>query len=266
MAISKTDGTKLWISPTPVVPDTIEAMTDANAIAFFAAINDWIEVGEVENLGEIGDMSQQVTFLSLDRQRVRKLKGSRDAGEQSIVVGRDPLDDGQAAMVAAEATNYNYAFKLDHPDAQSASYADSVTYYCGLVGSKRMNLGAGNTVSRRTFNISVQLAYEVMSAAIAVPTVINRPTILGTSLSVAAAAPLTAEEGTWNGSPTSYTYQWQNDVGGNGTFSNIVGATNKTYQPVAGDEGKAIRVQVTAHNSAGASTAANSLGVGLITA
>jgi len=36
----------------------------------------------------------------------------------AVVVGRDPLDAGQAALVAAEKTRFNYALKLAYNDAR----------------------------------------------------------------------------------------------------------------------------------------------------
>ncbi|HUZ83357.1 MAG TPA: hypothetical protein VMU66_01585, partial [Gaiellales bacterium] len=68
---------------------------------------------------------------------------------------------------------------------------------------------------------------------------------------------------TWNPSATTYTYQWQSSSDGGTTWSNISGATASTYTPVAGDLGSDIRVQVTASNTYGSTTAA-SPGIGPI--
>lgn len=59
---------------------------------------------------------------------------------------------------------------------------------------------------------------------------------------------LTAFEGVWANEPTSFTYQWKN------AGVNIIGATGKTYDLVAGDSGDAITVAVTATNSAGSAS------------
>lgn len=260
MTINKNE-TRLFISPTPVDAFAIADMTEEDALAAFEAINDWVEVGEVENLGEIGDAAQSIPFVSIGRQRVRKLKGARDAGEQTVVVGRDPLDDGQDELIAAEKTNYQYAFKMEMNDAKTPSFSDSILYYAGLVNTKRTGLGDGNTVTRRTFTVGVQMVLEVGSAALSVPVNLILPSIIGSSL--AQGAVLTADVGSWSNSPTSHSYQWQSDTSGNGTFANISGATNRTHTIAAGQGGDAIRVQVTATNAAGNSSAANSLPVGL---
>lgn len=64
---------------------------------------------------------------------------------------------------------------------------------------------------------------------------------------------LTALVGKWSGSPTSYSYQWQQETGGD--WEDVAGATNQSYVPVAGNVGNALRVNVTATNGAGSTEA-----------
>jgi hypothetical protein len=63
---------------------------------------------------------------------------------------------------------------------------------------------------------------------------------------------LTVTNGTWTGSPTSYTRQWK------AAGVAISGATATTYVPVAGDVGKTITCTVTAVKSGTASVSATS--------
>ena len=72
-------------------------------------------------------------------------------------------------------------------------------------------------------------------------------------------ATLTSTPGTWTGSPTSYSYQWQISDDGSTGWSDISGATNATYVPVSGDDAKFVRINVTAINSNGSSLPASSL-------
>lgn len=167
MAIHKTAGSKLYISATVLVPDTVNAMTDQNAITYFEGLSDWEEVEEVEDLGELGDSSEAITFTAVGNRRVRKLKGPRDAGTQTVICGRDPLDDGQEALIAAEQVDFNYPFKIVLADAAQSGYSDSVLYYGGLVMTRPTNLGNVSNVVRRTFTIGINTAvYEVVTAAI----------------------------------------------------------------------------------------------------
>ena len=89
-------------------------------------------------------------------------------------------------------------------------------------------------------------------AAAATPTNTSPPTISGTPK---VGSTLTANEGTWANSPTSYTYQWQRCASDGRSCGDITGATTKTYAPTTGDVGHALRVVVTAVNTDGRSSA-----------
>ena len=66
---------------------------------------------------------------------------------------------------------------------------------------------------------------------------------------------LTANDGTWTGNPTSYTYQWQQCDADVASCSNVSGATGKTYGVRQADLGYRLRVAVTARNAKGSATA-----------
>ena len=82
-----------------------------------------------------------------------------------------------------------------------------------------------------------------------------KPTITGTPT---VGNDLTANNGTWTGGVTSYTYQWQRCPGGTTTACvNIAGATAKTYTVRTADVASALRVNVTAHNASSTATASS---------
>lgn len=84
------------------------------------------------------------------------------------------------------------------------------------------------------------------------------PTITGTAQ---VGVELTATPGTWTGSPApTFAYQWQ--AGG----TDIAGAMNATYTPVAGDVGKTLAVVVTASNSQGDTSATSAATAAVIAA
>jgi len=152
-------GARFYISNAAVL-DTVDTIAEFEALT-------WVEVYPVENLGEFGDEAAAVTFSALNDGRVRKLKGARDAGTLAVVVGHNPTQTGQVAMIAAEATKFNYGFKVEVPDAPSELYSNSVFYFRGKVMSKRMNVGANGDVVKRTFNVGVDSQiYENLSALI----------------------------------------------------------------------------------------------------
>jgi hypothetical protein len=82
--------------------------------------------------------------------------------------------------------------------------------------------------------------------AAAAPTNSVLPAIAGTQQ---VGQTLTALEGVWANEPTSFTYQWKAEG------LDIAGATSKTYELAAGEEGDNITVVVTATNSAGSASA-----------
>src|SRR6266498_1051167 len=115
------------------------------------------------------------------------------------------------------------------------------------------------------------------TAAAAPPANTAPPSISGTPT---VGQTLTASEGTWSNTPTSFAYQWLRCNGGgnscadvaNGTqktytlvgadvaaCSNVVGATAKTYGIQAGDLGYRLRVTVTARNAKGSATATSAI-------
>ena len=60
---------------------------------------------------------------------------------------------------------------------------------------------------------------------------------------------LTTSDGSWNPAATSYAYQWQRRVAG--VYSDIAGATSKTYMLAAADAGTSVRAKVVATNADG---------------
>lgn len=149
MTINSASGAKLYIGGVNSNPDTVLGDYQADS---------YVEVGEVEDLGEFGDESATIEFTSLGDGRVRKLKGPRDAGAMTIIVGDDMLDAGQIAMEAAEATIFDYNFKIVLNDAQTIGGTGSQHYFIGKVMSKRRNVGNATNVVRRNFAVAINSA------------------------------------------------------------------------------------------------------------
>ena len=93
MTINTNAKTRAWIGAEP-----------NNSIALLVDFEeaDWIEINEIEDIGEFGVEGSEQTFLSLKDGYVRKLKGSLNSGTLEMIVARDPSDAGQnKARVAA---------------------------------------------------------------------------------------------------------------------------------------------------------------------
>jgi hypothetical protein len=99
--------------------------------------------------------------------------------------------------------------------------------------------------------VAVGAGVLATAAVGAVPSNTAAPTIGGT-LSVGQT--LTVSNGTWTGSPTSFTYQWQR-CSSPTSCTDINGATDRTYTVATADNGNALRAQVTATNADGKATA-----------
>jgi hypothetical protein len=90
------------------------------------------------------------------------------------------------------------------------------------------------------------------AASAAAPQNTAAPTISGTARE---GQTLTAANGTWSNSPTSFTYQWQRCASDGTACGDITGAASKTYTLATGDVGHTVRVAVTAVNTDGKATA-----------
>jgi len=115
----------------------------------------YIEVGEVEDLGEFGDQAEEVTFTALANRRTRKFKGSFNAGTLTVVCGSDGVDVGQDAMIAAFASDDDYNFRVTLNDAITVSGTPTVLYCRGKVMSKQRNVGQVNNIVRQTFAVGI---------------------------------------------------------------------------------------------------------------
>ena len=92
------------------------------------------------------------------------------------------------------------------------------------------------------------------TATAAAPDNTALPTITGAS-TARDGQTLTATNGTWSNSPTSFKYQWQRCSAAGSDCNGIVSATGQSYTPAAADVDQRLRVVVTAVNADGQSSA-----------
>lgn len=155
MTASTTAGAKIYIGTTAAA---------ANLTAFEA--DTYTEIKEVEDLGEFGDESAEVEFTSIGDSRKRRYKGTRDAGVLELVCGRDPLDPGQVAALAAEQVKDAYNFKVVVNDAPVGG-TPTTYYFRALVMSAKNSFGTVDNIVKVTFNLAINSAIieEVAAAA-----------------------------------------------------------------------------------------------------
>lgn len=145
-------GAKLFIGSTTA----IDFSTDEAAQADFEA-EDWDsgEIKEISNVGEIGSASNIVTFPLVSDDFVKKAKGTRNAGDPAIVVGRVSDDPGQIKVRAAEKTKFFYNFKLQLADAVDELHTDTVIYFRALVAGVPNQFGGNEDFVTETYSLGI---------------------------------------------------------------------------------------------------------------
>ena len=93
------------------------------------------------------------------------------------------------------------------------------------------------------------------------PSINAIPEISGTTRT---GSTLTTTNGTWLGSPSSYSYQWKRASTSGGSYTDIPSATNNTYVLTDSDIDKYIQVAVIATNGVGPSSAATTVATSVI--
>lgn len=250
-------GRKFYIAvTTPGGSTPLACPSDLNQ-GQFEALN-WTQVSNVGSIGESGMQTNLPTYDELSTEVMQKQKGISNAGDPPVEVARNPTDPGQVALRAAAATKFNYAFKTEDNDAPSSDYTNSIYYNRGVVTGPTRPNGRNEDFILEVFTLGLNQREIVVNPQAQVVTAnILPPAVIGTAAQTG--VELTAYPGTWSNGPVTYTYQWQADDAGDGSFADITGATASTYTPAAGTEGDALRVEVTAVNGEGTPVAAYSL-------
>lgn len=107
---------------------------------------------------------------------------------------------------------------------------------------------------KKTASLGLKVTGNPYQSAVAAPRNLVLPSISGVAQ---VGQVLTADPGEWAGA-LSFGYQWQGDTSGNGTFTNISGATDQTLVVPVSQVGDDVRVVVTGTNT-NSSVAANSV-------
>lgn len=149
MTIYATAGAKLYIGGALSQKSTDFVLAD-----FSSQTANWKEIKETEGLGSLGDTSQAVNFDGIADKRTRTLKGTRSAGTMEVVCGIDAADAGQLAVIAAEKTNHDYAFKLVLNDAPAGG-TPSERYFIAKVMSQSEQFDQANNVMKLNVSLGV---------------------------------------------------------------------------------------------------------------
>lgn len=140
MPIFATAGSKLYIGGVFTDPGTDVVVADFSG-------ETWVEIGEVESLGQLGDAAEEITFSSITQQRTKRIKGTRTAPAMELVCGADYSDAGQQALIAAEKTQHDYAFKVEFNDAPAGG-TPSERLFFAMVASSNETYDTANAVMK----------------------------------------------------------------------------------------------------------------------
>lgn len=135
----------------------VKAATKVDFVAADFTSQTWVEIDGWTEMGELGDESEVITQDLINRGRTAKLKGSRDAGDMENQFVEITTDPGQIALLAAEKSNNEYAFKIEGVDrpATGASPKPSMRFFTGLVTSARVDGGESNDALLMNATIAV---------------------------------------------------------------------------------------------------------------
>ena len=148
------------------------------------------------------------------------------------------------------------------PDASDCAVIGGATTQAYIVSAAdagfrlRVRVTASNADGSAT---AASNATVLIAAAAQAPVRVADPVVTGTAR---VGSTLAATQGRWSNAPTSFRFQWVRcpTSGGNplGTDCTAIGgATTQAYQLVAADQGRRLRVRVTATNDAGSATSAS---------
>lgn len=156
MAVQTAAGAKIYIGP--VAASTVDTEAEFEVLSY-------TEIEEVESISVFGDTVNEVNFTALGDRRVRKFKGSFNAGNIQMVMGRSAAATGQAAFIAALAADDDYAFKVTLNDAGSGSPSAPTTFYFrGKVMSYETDIGNAENVVRANATIGISSAIVEVAA------------------------------------------------------------------------------------------------------
>ncbi|MGH2935674.1 MAG: hypothetical protein ACRDL2_14345 [Gaiellaceae bacterium] len=151
-------------------------------------------------------------------------------------------------------TDYTYAWNRCNTNGDACSTIAGATDKTYKLQSADVGHTARVTVTAKNAdgsNSATSAPTAVVSSASA-PGNTQAPTISGTTQ---VGSTLTAARGSWNGSPTGYSYAWSRCDQTGSSCADIGGATSSTYQLKQIDAGTTLRVTVKATNSAGPTSA-----------
>ena len=163
-----------------------------------------------------------------------------------VSIGSATVSAGRTYWVTVLGTGGRLGFRA-HANGSCSSQTSYQTTLTSLPSSWR----TGASYSACPISAYVN-GYLTSSQTISLPSNTAVPAVTGTAQQ---SQVLTTSNGTWSGSPTGYSYQWQDCDSSGNNCTNVSGATSSSYMLASGDVGHTMRAVVTATNSGGSAAA-----------
>lgn len=147
-------------------------------------------------------------------------------------------------------TSYAYAWSQCDASGASCSAISGATSaaYTAVTADVGKTLRVTVTATNADGSAKATSAQSAVVSSASAPANTAAPTISGT---LQVGSTLTASQGTWNGSPTSFAFAWSRCDTNGDSCATIAGATSSTYTLTQADAGTALRVSVAATNANG---------------
>ncbi len=149
--VGTVSGTKLYIGPAGSIPTSPDL---------------FIEIGDINNLGDISQEFAQIAVESLGSGDTYQLKGNRSYPNIAVVMNKNDSDVGQIALKAANSAVRGtlYPFKIQEVDG-GAALAGSVTWQGEVFGYGPAYGGVSNL---RTVKTSVSIRPSTVTLTLGV--------------------------------------------------------------------------------------------------
>lgn len=152
-----TAGAKIYIGG-------VQAMKSADHVEADFSTETWTEITGMDSLGSLGDSSSEITQEFIGEKRAKRIKGTRNAGSMEIVAAINYADPGQLALIAAEKTRDDYAFRVVFDDAPAGG-TPSERMFIAAVGSATEAFDTANNTMKLNASLWVNSNVVRVNAA-----------------------------------------------------------------------------------------------------
>lgn len=144
------------LGATLAISATLPATYDASGYGATAMV--YTAVGQVENYGNYGVNASIAEFTPVDTGVTAKVKGPKNYGNMSLMIGNIPGDAGQVILLAASESANHYSVKITYPDT-------SVHYLDVLVSKFEWQDGSAGDVLKAAVDLALTRAPVIVAQA-----------------------------------------------------------------------------------------------------